>query len=244
VFGLRHQPYIAVQRPKTFGRPSFAGQWAWSDTVAGWSWRVPAGTRTAVEVYSDADEVELLVGDRSIGRRPAGREHGFMATFEVEVTTEDLLAVARTGGTEVGRAVLRAATGSAGLHVEAERAQIVADDHDLAYLPIELRDAAGTLVHDDDRMITVTVSGPGRLLAVGSARPDQQERFDTGSHTTFDGRVLAIVRPTGAGVISVRVTGAGLAGAETTISSIAPTTAAPAPTSTPITAFAQEDAHS
>jgi beta-galactosidase len=244
VFGLRHQPYVAVQRPTSFGRAAFAGQWAWSDTVAGWSWNVPAGARTTVEVYSDAEQVELYIGDRSIGRRPAGLEHDFTAKFEVEVTAEDLVAIARTDGIEVGRTVLRAATGPTRLHVEAERAEVVADEQDLAYLPIELQDAAGTLVHDEDRTVSVSVSGPGELVAVGSARPDQQERFDTGSHTTFDGRVLAIVRPTGAGVITVRVAAAGLAAVETSITSTEPEAAVTPPTTAPIAALAEEDAHS
>jgi beta-galactosidase len=74
VFGLRHEPYIAVQGPEYHGRKSVAGQWSWTDSVSSWSWGVREGSPVKVEVYSDADEVELLVNGRSLGRRrPATR---------------------------------------------------------------------------------------------------------------------------------------------------------------------------
>ncbi|MFJ8785117.1 glycoside hydrolase family 2 protein [Streptomyces sp. NPDC102476] len=57
VFGLRTQPYLAVQRPEVYGREGF-GMWARSDSLASWSWDVPIGTPIAVEVYTVADEVE------------------------------------------------------------------------------------------------------------------------------------------------------------------------------------------
>lgn len=209
VYGLRSEPYIAVQRPETFGRPCFAGQWSWSDTVSGWSWDAAPGARTSVEVYSDADEIELLLNGRSIGRAPTGRERSFKAVFEVDVEPGRLEAVAYVDGSERARTSLCSASGDVRLDAEAEHDRITADSTDLAYIPIVLRDADGNLVHAADRLITVEVGGAGVLAALGSARPDQTERFDTGHHTTFDGRALAIVRPTGAGEITVTITADG-----------------------------------
>jgi beta-galactosidase len=217
VFGLRHLPYIAVQRPETFGKPSFAGQWSWSDTVSGWSWDAAPGTPTAVEVYSGADEVELLINGRSYGRKPAGRDSAFKTVFEVEVEQGEITAVAYTRGEESARASLRSVSGALRLDASAERSAIVADDRDLAYVAIEIRDAEGNLAHAADRSVTVSLAGPGTLLAVGSGRPDQTERFDSGTHRTFDGRALAIVRPTGAGDIIVTVSAEGLATTTVTV---------------------------
>jgi len=55
------------------------------------------------------------------------------------------------------------------------------------------------------RPVTVQVSGPGVLAGLGSARPRTQEPFGGSRCTTFDGRALAIVRPTGPGEITVHV---------------------------------------
>ncbi len=73
VFGLRTEPYIAVRRPANLGREvTHTGPWAWSDTIANWTWPGFEGTTVPVEVYSDADEVEVLPErrvDRSKGVR-------------------------------------------------------------------------------------------------------------------------------------------------------------------------------
>jgi beta-galactosidase len=74
VFGLRHEPYIAVHRPQFHGRPTSKTPWSWTDTVSSWSWDIPQGSPATVDVYSDADEVELLLNGRPIGRSVVGVE--------------------------------------------------------------------------------------------------------------------------------------------------------------------------
>jgi hypothetical protein len=44
-----------------------------------------------------------------------------------------------------------------------------------------------------DRPLRARVTG-GELLAFGSARPRTEERYDTGEHTSYFGRALAVVR--------------------------------------------------
>ncbi|MFG1680082.1 hypothetical protein ACGFNP_07895 [Nonomuraea sp. NPDC049269] len=72
---------------------------------------------------------------------------------------------------------------------------------DLAYVTLTLTDADGTLHTSADCPITLEVSGDGVLLGFGSADPDTEERFDATERRTYDGRALAILRPTGTGKI-------------------------------------------
>jgi len=51
----------------------------------------------------------------------------------------------------------------------------------------------------------VTVSGAGVLEGIGSADPATAERFDGDRVRTFDGRAIAVVRPSGPGAIDVTV---------------------------------------
>jgi beta-galactosidase len=209
VFGLRSDPYLAVLRPELHGRELSATPWAWTDSVGSWSWTGAEGKPVTVEVYSDADEVELLLDGASLGIAPAGEKNRFRAEFEVTYAQGELTAVARTGGEETGRFALRSATGPVGLVVAADRDVIRADDEDLAYLTITIQDGAGTVVAGDDREVTVTVEGPGVLQGFGSARPATEESYLDDVHTTFDGRALAVVRPTGAGAITVTASAPG-----------------------------------
>jgi len=115
------------------------------------------------------------------------------------------VAVAYAGGLEQGRTQLRSATGPVRLGVRADRSEIRADDSDLAFVDITLEDKDGNVATHLDRPVTVRVRGAGILQGLGSARPATEERFDAATHTTFDGRALAIIRPTGQGAIEVTV---------------------------------------
>jgi hypothetical protein len=50
----------------------------------------------------------------------------------------------------------------------------------------------------------VTVSGAGVLAGLGSGAPVTEESFADATRRTFDGRVVAVVRPTEVGTITVR----------------------------------------
>lgn len=212
VFGLRTAPYIAVQRPENYHRtPKVTGGWSWTDSIGSWTWPVEPGTPIRVEVYSgDGDEVELRLDGKTLARQTVGAGMPLVAVFETEYQPGELAAIAYWNGSETGRTTLRSAVGATSLTASADRSTLVADDVDLAFISIELRDTAGTLVTSEDRHVAVSVEGAGILQALGSARPDNGERYDTGDHTTFDGRALAVVRPTGVGAITVAVTADGL----------------------------------
>ncbi|MGA6222069.1 glycoside hydrolase family 2 TIM barrel-domain containing protein [Streptomyces umbrinus] len=222
VYGLRTGPYIAVHRPENHGRKIVAGPWSWPDVVSSWSWDGAAGSPVRVDVYSDADEVELLLDGAFLGRLPAGPDHRYRAEFDTVFKPGELVAVAYTGGREQGRATLVSASGPVRLSVAADRPGIRADDTDLAYVDITLTDAHGSLHLRHDRPVTVEITGPGVLQGLGSARPDTEEPFTAATHTTYDGRALAVVRPTGPGSIGVTVTAPDCAAVTLTVRATAP----------------------
>ncbi|MFJ8021477.1 glycoside hydrolase family 2 TIM barrel-domain containing protein [Streptomyces sp. NPDC096311] len=209
IFGLRAEPYIAVRRPEHHGRTWAGSPWAWSDTVASWTWPGFEGEPVTVEVYGDADEVELIGNGNSFGRRPVGAEHRFRTEFEIVYVPGDLVAVAYRDGAETGRTTLRCATGPVQLRAETDRQTIRAAGGDLAYVTLTLTDAQGTCHTGADRPVTVEVSGAGELVGLGSAAPSTEERFDSTERRTYEGRALAVLRPTTVGKIRLTATAQG-----------------------------------
>ncbi|MFF1253763.1 glycoside hydrolase family 2 TIM barrel-domain containing protein [Pseudarthrobacter sp. NPDC058329] len=209
VFGLRHEPYIAVQRPQYYGLTEAAGPWSWTDSISSWSWDVAPGSPVKVEVYSDADEVELLLNNRSVGRTSVGPSHSYRAIFELDYEPGELTAVSYVGREEQARFTLCSAAGPVVLRVEPDKTQLRADHSDLSFVSISIRDQSGNLASNIETAVTVKVEGPGSVQALGSARPDSTEGFASETHTTFDGKLLAVVRPDGAGEITVRVSASG-----------------------------------
>jgi beta-galactosidase len=201
VFGLRSEPYIAVRRPEYHGRSWAGSPWAWSDTVSSWTWPGFEVAPVTVEVYSDADEVELLGNGNSFGRRPVGADHRFRTEFEVVYVPGELVAVAYRDGAETARTTLTWANGPVRLTAQTDRDVIGASGGDLAYISLTLTDAHGTLHTAADRRVAVEVSGAGELIGFGTADPWTEEPFHATERRTYEGRALAVVRPTGPGKI-------------------------------------------
>jgi beta-galactosidase len=205
VYGLRAEPFIAVQHPARFEHTLVSSPpWAWSDVVEGWSWSGFEGKPIRVEVYADADEVELWLNGQQVATAAVGAKKAFVASFETHYAAGELVAVAKRGGVEVSRTALKSA-GQPQLSVSTDKSALAADGQDIAHLEISLRDANGVLFNLADDEITVSVSGAGVLAGLGSSNPSTETRFDSSVVSAFDGRALAIVRATGAGEISVTV---------------------------------------
>ncbi len=226
VFGRRTDPHIAVVRPDHHGRRvAMQSPWAWSDSVASWTWPGHEGAPITVEVAAAADEVELVLDGEPVASaavpqssepqpgEPHPGEPGlggtpFLARIETVYRPGTLTAVAWRGTGDARREVGRWSLATAidpSLVVTSDRAELADGPDDLAHVAIELRDAAGTLATGHDTEVTVTVDGPAELAGLTSARPASTERFDGDTVTTFDGRALAVVRPTGPGTVRVTV---------------------------------------
>ncbi len=238
VFGRRADPHIAVVRPERHGqRVTMQSPWAWGDTVSSWTWPGHEGEPITVEVAAAADEVELLLDGQPVARAAvpqagepvdagAPNPTPLLARIETVYRPGTLTAVAWRGigdaRHEVGRWSLATAI-DPGLVVTTDRTELTDAADQLAHVAIELRDAAGTLATGHDTEVTVTVEGPAELVGLTSARPASTERFDGDTVATYDGRVLAVIRPTGPGAVRVTVSTAAAAATSLTATSLAAT---------------------
>ncbi len=220
VFGLRSEPYISVRDPGRFGTtPTHVGLSGelWTDGLGSWSWPAFEGRPVTVDVMSDADEIELLVNGRVVGRQASGQLNGYQSTFQTTFEMGDIVAVAYRNGAESARTALRSGSSVSSLDARVDRAQIRADDTDLAFIEIGLVDEHGNIFHAADRPVTVAIDGPGVLQGFGSANPKNTESFVAHTHGTFQGRALAAIRPNGSGTITVTVSADNLASKQITI---------------------------
>lgn len=218
VYGLRNQPYIAVQRPKHYSEKLLSSPWSWSDSISSWTWPGFEGKPVKVEIYSDAGEVELFLNGQSVGKAAVGEENGFKAIFDIVYAPGELKAIACTNDKETGSMVL--ATAGKGLELElgVDRGVLQATGEDLAYVMISLTDEAGILQTSADRKVSVTVEGAGALQGFGSADPKSTENFFDTERTTFDGKLLAVIRSKAeAGTITVTASAEGCSSKTITI---------------------------
>ncbi len=194
-WGMANGPYIAVEPVNHSGEKVVKTGWRATNSIPSWSWEGCEGRTATVEVYANAAHVELLLNGRTVASARAGRDDDYLTRFTLAYEPGDLTAVAYAADrTEIGRCTLTSAGTDLQLRVTPEASELIADGHDLAYLPIELTDDAGILRPLADRSVTVTVDGPATLLGLGSGEAITQEGFAGPSHRTFNGRALAVLR--------------------------------------------------
>lgn len=198
VFGLRKEPYIAVQDPRRYGEKLIKTNWILSDSVSSWTWPGMEGKSAVVEVYCAAPEVELLVNGSSLGRKPAGPTHNFTAYFETIYTPGCLTAVAWDGDTALGQMELPTA-GTPFLRVTEENW-----DGELHFYKIEMVDEHGTIHPAADCEIVIRVEN-GELLGFGTGDPKPLHGYGERTTRTWQGRAQAIVRSSGTPSITVKL---------------------------------------
>ena len=143
VFGLRREPYIAVERVDKYGMPHSQTAWMWKDNVSSWTWPGYEGKPANVDVLSGAEEVELFLNGKSLGRKPAGKANKFAASYEMTYEPGELVAVSYENGQETGRYTLKTAGDDVVLTVDCEGEKLKADGEDLAFVTVRLTDQDG-----------------------------------------------------------------------------------------------------
>lgn len=221
VFGLRNAPYIAVERVDKYNMPHSKSAWMLKDNIASWTWHGYEGKPANVDVYSEADEVELFLNKTSLGRKPAGKAHQFMASYEITYEPGNLLAISYKNGVETGREELWTAEPQVELEVSCEENVLKADGADLAFITVKLVDKKGIENLWEEKKITVDVEGAGSLQGFGNADPRAIGSYDDTVWKTYDGYVMAVVRAgTKPGQVKVRFSAEGCKEQEIQISVI------------------------
>lgn len=211
--------YIFAKDPKNNGKIALIGRYGWAEGGNHWSWNCENGTAVSVDVYSRAEEVELLLNGKSLGKKPAGAECHFKAEFEVPYEAGTLTAISYQDGQEVSHDEVKTVGEPVGLKITMEKNQIAADGESLAYGIVEIVDTEGNWVPTaEDTLAKVSVEGAASLAGFGTGRGQTEENYTKGEFTSFEGRWQVILRAgTEAGEAGVHVEAEGLGHAESRV---------------------------
>lgn len=207
---------LFVQRPAPPGFHEEVGDWGWPDELASWTW--PERSTLTVRAYCAGDEVRLLLNGHEVGRIPLTAADRLKAEFTLPFAPGELTAVGYRDGREIGRETLTTVGEPIALRLHFEDDRISTGPGELAYAMIEVCDALGRPVSDAQADVEVSLDGPARLEALGSANPRGIESLRDARCTTYQGVAQAILRPVGAGVATIRAASPGLISAQASVS--------------------------
>lgn len=212
VWGQQEKPVIGVRPVNHPGVRVSKSVWRGTNAIESWAWKGCEGNKAEVEVYARADKAELLINGKPAGKKKLKE---CKAMFKTKYVSGTITAVVYdAGGREIGRNELYSAKGKVRISAVPEEAEIQAGD--IAYIPVTLVGENGVVECNADTRLSVSVTG-GELLAFGSANPCTEERYDSGSFTTYYGRALAIVRAQKPGRVEISISGTGLETVKTAV---------------------------
>ena len=210
VYGLRKEPYIAVQNPYHYGEHLIKTPWIYSDAISSWSYKGMEGKPVVVEVYASGTEVELFRNGVSLGRKPSGDEVRCLVEYETTYEPGELTAVVYDQEEEIASYTITTVAEETSLVVAQESTYncnpVKANGQvDLVYVTIAMQDALGVVDTDCNEKISISVEG-AKLLGFGTGNPKPMYNYNDTTTELYNGRAQAILEVTDASKAQVTVT--------------------------------------
>lgn len=172
-----------------------------------WNWNV--GDKIDMWVYyNTADEVELFLNGKSLGKRTKTSDRLHAIWENVEFEAGEITAIGYKNGKEILRHSRKTAGKAEKIVLTADRKVLKADGYDLAYVTVECADAKGNLVPTAMNQLYFEVDGVGELIGVDNGNAAGGESLKGNKMKLFNGKAIAIVRTkrNESGKITLKVT--------------------------------------
>ena len=175
-----------------------------------WNWPGRAGQPIEVWAHGNTEEVELLLNDRSQGRKPMPRNRHL--EWRVPYAPGRLEAIGYNGGRRAARAVRETSGPAHSVRLAVDKRRARADGTDVVILNAEVVDSRGRPVPTANNPLRFSARG-GTIIGVGNGNPNSMEPDVAAERHAFNGLAQAIIRVGGrAGPVDLSVASDGLAG--------------------------------
>ncbi len=203
-----------------------------------WNWAGHEGEKIPVMVYTNAQDVELFLNGKSLGRKrlgvdtvqlPVGKNVSkdglftskFRLMWEVPYQAGELKAIGYRDGKEFAVDTVKTAGAPARVVLTPDRKAIGADGEDLSFVTVRIEDKDGNFCPLADNLVNFKLEGPAAVAGVDNGNAASVEPFQADYRKAFNGLALLIVRSENGkpGRIRVTASSAGLQAGETQIES-------------------------
>ncbi len=138
-----------------------------------WNWPGKEGQSIQVWAYSNCDEVELFLNNKSMGRKPMPINSHIEWPVQYEPGT--LLARGYKNGKEIITKRIETPGAAKAIKLIADRPMIRSNGQDVSVVTVQVNDSKGRIVPTADNLITFKLKGPGKIIGVGNGDPSSHE---------------------------------------------------------------------
>jgi len=143
--------------------------------------------------YNNADEVELFVNNRSVGKR-SKTDSTLHVMWRVPFETGTLKAVSRKNGKTVLIKEIKTTGKPARIELTADRKQIRADGKDLSFITARIVDKNGNPVPGADNLVEFSISGSANIAATDNGYQADTLSLTSHKRRAWKGMALAIIK--------------------------------------------------
>jgi beta-galactosidase len=165
-----------------------------------------------VDVYTNAEEVELFLNGKSLGTQKLHPDASAIS-YKVPFEPGTIKAVAKSGGKIVATQELKTAGKPSKLVFTSDaNTPLTPEWNDVRLLTATLMDDAGNRIPDSETVVHFAVTGPAAVIAVDNGNMTDHDPFQATQRKLYDGNVVALVRASGSsGKVTVTASADGVA---------------------------------
>lgn len=179
----------------------------WNDVKMGGqklteNWNHPLGTTLSLYTYTNADEVELLLNGKSLGRKRNDRNDSKVRNRirwdDIPYSSGKVEAIAYNDQSSkpISRHQLQTTGKPVALRLTPDNTDWKADGIDLQHIRVEAIDKNKRSVKDCDARLHFKVEGPAEIIGVINGDMSSDESFTTPTRSLYNGEATVILRAT------------------------------------------------
>lgn len=157
-----------------------------------WNWN-KGETIDVWTYYNNADEVELYLNGRSVGKR-SKTDSTLHVMWRIPFEAGILKAISRKNGKTVLVKEIKTAGKPARIELIADRKNIKADGKDLSFVTAKIVDKNGIVVPDADNLIKFSISGNANIAATDNGYQADTVSLTSHKRQAWKGMALAVVK--------------------------------------------------
>ncbi len=187
----------------------------WNLAKGGIGWK-PGQNVDVKAYYNNADEVELFLNGRSLGRKTK-IDTAFHVLWRVPYEPGELKAVSYKNNKKVLEKIVRASGDAYKLELSVEHKIIDSKKNELSFITVRVTDKEGNLVPDAGHLVRVNISGPAVVEGMDNGNPADLDSMKDAEHHAYKGLLLAMIKGTRPGKAVITLTADGLQPVKTAI---------------------------
>ena len=160
-------------------------------------WNRPDGTKANIYIYTNCDEVELLLNGKSLGRKPnpsGAKLRNQLRWGEIDYKKGKLEAVGYKNGKPAARHALETTGKPVKIIAEPDNSNWKADGMDLQHVRLTAVDAKGRRVLTYQDELSFEVEGDARIVTVTNGDINSDELNATNHRKLWQGQAMVILR--------------------------------------------------